>query len=238
MAAGGRHERVSHDRRDAPPDRRQPEPAHADSARSAARSGNRLRGFSTRRCGAVRDRAARGGSVHDVGLLQGSRPVERSSLLPLQQLRRARGFLGRGCADRRGSAGVGAVGLLRPRLPARGDREPVPLQDRAGALRGIARGDARARRPHRAHVRDRARRVDGALPASRARGEPVLVSDAARADSDGPVVADAGVPEAHGAGGVSPRSHESRRSGRRSTAGRKGSCGAGTSPRSGNSRSW
>ena len=48
--------------------------------------------------------------------------------------------------DRRQPAGVGRVGLLRPRLSARVHREPVSVQDRAGALRGAARRDDEARR--------------------------------------------------------------------------------------------
>ncbi len=40
-----------------------------------------------------------------------------------------------------------AVGPLRVRLSAQGHRQPLRLQDRAGALRGAARGDQEARRP-------------------------------------------------------------------------------------------
>ena len=70
-------------------------------------------------------------------------------------------------ADRRRSAGDGGVGLLRPRLSARGHRQPLPVQDGAGALRGVAGGDAEARRPDPAHLRHAPRRVDGPLPAAR-----------------------------------------------------------------------
>ena len=63
--------------------------------------------------------------------------------------------------------------------------------------------------PTRAHLRDACRTSGRALHASRAHAEqPVLVSDAARPDADDPVAADAGVSEAHGAGGLSPRPHE------------------------------
>src|SRR5690606_14826268 len=100
------------------------------------------------------------------------------------------------------------MGLLRSRLPARGDREPVSVQDRARALRGAARGDEAARRADAAYVRDRAGRVERALSAPGARGEPVLVPDAARADPDGAVAADARVPDPLRAAGLPPRPHE------------------------------
>ena len=58
------------------------------------------------------------------------------------------------------------VGLLRSRLSARSDREPLSVQDGAGALRSAARGDEEARRPDEAHLRRAARRVDRSLRAS------------------------------------------------------------------------
>ena len=114
--------------------------------------------------------------------------------------------------DRRQAACHGRVGLLRPRLSARGDREPVSVQDGAGALRGAARGDDEARRPDAAHLRDACPDEwtgrymhPGARRTTRTgigmRHDP---------DADGPVAADAGVPDAHGAGGLSRRQHEQR----------------------------
>ena len=102
----------------------------------------------TARCRPASSRCRR--HLHDQGLLQGSRALDRSALLPLQLAGRARADLGRlrGAVDRRRSAALGRLGFLRPRLPARGNREPVPVQDGEGALRGAARGDARERRPH------------------------------------------------------------------------------------------
>ena len=106
----------------------------------------------------------------------------------------------------RRSAAHGGVGLLRPRLSARGDREPVRLRDGARALRSAARGDARPRRPDEAHVRDRARRAQRPLHLA-ARAE--LVRGAVlQSDVDDPVAADRGVPDAHGAGAVPRRRHE------------------------------
>ena len=94
------------------------------------------------------------------------------------------------------SAAHGRVGLLRPRLSARSDREPVPVQDRAGALRGAARGDEEARRPDAAHVPNAAERMERPLRASGAHAEQrLLVPDAAQPDDRRPVAAHARVPE-------------------------------------------
>ena len=67
--------------------------------------------------------------------------------------------------DRRRPARIGGLGILRPRLSARSDREPVSVQDGAGALRSAARGDEEARRPDAAHLRDAAGRVERPLHA-------------------------------------------------------------------------
>ena len=100
-----------------------------------------------------------------------------------------------------------AVGTLRASASARGHREPVRLQDGAGALRGAAEGDAEPRRPEQVHVRELpGRRVERRVraPGPR-RGHPdELVLGQAHADPDDPLAADAGVPAADGAGGVSP----------------------------------
>ena len=53
------------------------------------------------------------------------------------------------------------VGILRSRLPARGDREPVQVQDGAGALRRAAGRDARSGRPDAAHLCDGAGEWNG-----------------------------------------------------------------------------
>src|SRR5690606_41903722 len=101
------------------------------------------------------------------------------------------------------------MGRLRARLPARGDREPVSVQDRPGALRSAARGDAPPRRTDAAHLCHGAGGMDGRLPASRQDAEqPKLVSDDAQPDADDSVTADAGVSGADGAGGLPPRRNE------------------------------
>ena len=65
----------------------------------------------------------------------------------------------------------------------------------------------------------------------------LLVPHASQPDDDDPVAADARVSEAHGPGGLSRRRTRTRRSGRRSTAGPKASCAAGTSSPSGSGTS-
>ena len=83
-----------------------------------------------------RRRAAARRSVHDEGFLQGQSALERPALLPLQQpvgRRSAARRLRARRVDRRRSAAHGGVGLLRPRLSARGDREPVRLRDGASS---------------------------------------------------------------------------------------------------------
>ena len=107
--------------------------------------------------------------------------------------------------------------------PRAAHREPLSVQDGAGALRGAARRNDEARR--RAPEADgrAARGMDGPLPASRQHDrraggldgtrqghEPavVLVPRAQQPDDDVPVVADARVSDAHGSGGLSRRQHE------------------------------
>ena len=177
------------------------------------------------RCGAERRRAAARRPLHVEGFLQGPRALDGSALLPLQQPGRHRGAVGRehDGHDRRQRAGLGRLGLLRPRLSARSDREPVSVQDGARALRGAARRDDEARRREPAPDGRAARGVDGPLRASRqhdrrASGldgprqghEPavVLVPHAAQPDDDDPVAADARVSDAHGSRGLPRRQHE------------------------------
>ncbi len=72
------------------------------------------------------------------------------------------------------------VGPLRDRLSARGDRLALSVQDRAGALRGAARGDQDARRSDGLHARESAARLERTLQPrdlaevhGRARGQDV-----------------------------------------------------------------
>ena len=104
----------------------------------------------------ARGRAAAGARhLHVEGLLRRPRPLDGQAVLPLQQPDRARLDLGRllerpaGARERQ--PGDGGLGSLRSRLPSRGHRQPVSVQDRAGALRGVARRDQGAWRPDRAH---------------------------------------------------------------------------------------
>ena len=100
------------------------------------------------RRGAAGRRAAARRPLHVEGFLQRPRALDGPALFPLQQPGRHRGGLGRehDGHDRRQPAGLGRLGLLRPRLSARSHREPVSVQDGAGALRGAARRDDEARR--------------------------------------------------------------------------------------------
>ncbi len=146
-----------------------------------------LHGLRTQRRSSEGCRSAAGGHVHVEGLLQRQGAVDRSALLPLQQPGRHRRPVGRQPPqhDRRPSAGVGRVGLLRPRRTARLHREPVPVQDRRRALRGTDGRDQEARRPDEAPRRQGARGLDRPLhaPGPHA-GQSVLVPHAARADDD------------------------------------------------------
>ncbi len=83
----------------------------------------------------------------------------RSALLPLQQPRRARGAARRERLrrHRRQSAGLGRMGLLRSRLSARRHREPVSVQNGAGALRGAAAPRRKTRRRRRLRQRSSSR---------------------------------------------------------------------------------
>ena len=177
----------------------------------------------------ARRRAAARRSLHDEGLLRGQSAVERPALLPLQQpvgRRSAERRVRARRVDRQRSAAHGRVGLLRPRLSARRDREPVRLRDGARALRSAARGDARPRRPDAAHVRDRARRAQRPLHLA-ARAE--LVRGAVlQPDEHDPVAADRGVPDAHGAGAVPRRGHERAAMAGAVLLARRASCAAGT----------
>ncbi len=155
--------------------------------------------------------------------------VERQALFPLQQpvgRRSAARRLRPRRVDRQRSAAHRGMGLLRSRLSARSDREPVRFRDRARALRSAARGDARPRRPDAVHLCDRARRAQRPLHLA---ARPELVRGAVlQPDEHDPVAADRGVPDAHGAGAVPRRASRTRRNGRRSTAGPRASCAAGT----------
>ena len=141
--------------------------------------------------------------------------------------------------DRRRSAADGGVGLLRSRLSARSDREPVFLYDGRGSLRRIARGSAPPRRPDGAHVRDGSRRVVGPVRAGqRADGIRDLVRHADEPDPDRPLASDRRVSDAPRAAALTTRATRTPRSGRANTAGPKASCGAITSPARKRTRSW
>ena len=112
--------------------------------------------------------------------------------------------------DRRQPAGIGRVGLLRSRLSARSHREPVSVQDGAGALRGAARGDARSAAARRSTP---TRRVPSEwngryMHPGRTPGNQYWYRMRHDPDADDPVAADARVSDAHGAGGLPPRQHE------------------------------
>jgi len=131
---------------------RRPRVARADHEVRLRRRRSRRRGPAVRLGGrrTAGHRAPAGGSLHDPGLLPRHAALVGSALLPLQQpagdgvparhsAEPARELL----AERRGRA----VGPLRARPAARGNREPVRVQDRAAALRGAAQGDAGSRGP-------------------------------------------------------------------------------------------
>ncbi len=109
--------------------------------------------------------------------------------------------------DRQRPAAHRRVGILRPRLSARSDREPVRIQDRAGALRGAARRNQEARRPHAAHLRDRAGRAERPLCAGQPLRELVFDDDRG-AVPDGAIGADARIPEAPRPGRLPPGQHQ------------------------------
>ena len=62
--------------------------------------------------------------------------------------------------------------------------------------------------PHPTHLRYRTRRMDGRYQHPARVGQPVLAAHAACPNSHYPVPADAGLATAHGAGGLSPWSHQ------------------------------
>ncbi len=132
--------------------------------------------------------AAAGGPLHQQELLPGREVLARQALHALQHAARA---------DRHGPRpAVRRLGRLQPG-PRRGqDRQPAPVQDRAGALRRAAGGGQEGRRADGAHPPD-----DAGL------GRLVPPAGPRRAVGLGPqppdghdaVAADAGVPPAHGA---------------------------------------
>ena len=177
------------------------------------------------RRGAGRSRAAEGGRLHVDGLLRRPRAVDRQAVLPLQQSIRPRAAVA-GRHDRRETAGDRLVGLLRPRLPARGDGQPLRVQDRPGALRGAAGRGEDARRAHAAHLRHGAGRVERAL---RVAPRPELVRRAAVEPVPDPALAaHRGVPDTHGAGGLPRRAHQRAAVAGAVPAGPRASCAAGT----------
>jgi hypothetical protein len=121
-----------------------PERVLAGRPAPACRTDRRVPRLGPERRGARGHRAAAGRSLHVEGLLCRPRALVRPALLPLQQPLRARITVARG-DDRRRSAALGRLGTLRPGLPARGDRQPLPVRDGPGPLRGAARGNARPR---------------------------------------------------------------------------------------------
>ena len=169
------------------------------------------RRHSRERRGAARRQAVDGRSLYLRGLLRRPRAVERPALFPLQQPLWPRGAVGAATAGAIGDdpPRTAAVGLLRPRLSAQSDRQPVSVQDGAGALRGAARRRraSAAARPQHTYAtvpgewtgRYCARAGWRASNWYRMRYMP---------DVDHPVAADAGVSDAHGAGGLPRGQHE------------------------------
>ncbi len=160
--------------------------------------------------------AARDGAVpagvqplpHDIfttqGLLQGPRALVRPALLPLQLAGGPRADLGRvrGTADRRRSAAHGRVGFLRPRLSARGDREPLRVQDGEGALRRAARRKRARSGGPTVHTQATLPDWNGRYGRERAK-TATWYYGAMLQIPDLPVAADAGIPEALRAADVS-----------------------------------
>ena len=101
-------------------------------------------------------------------------------------------------AHRPQAAGIGVVGRLQRRLAARAHREPLPLQDGEGTLRGAAGAGEVEGRTDRLHEGDGAR-LGWLLPARRAGRSRLRVDLGRHAGADGPVAAHAGISEAHGA---------------------------------------
>ena len=178
------------------------------------------------RCGTARCRAAARRHLHIEGFLQGSRTLDRSRVTSAATARsRIEELWGANSSAVIGDnpPASGAWGYCDRDYPREAHREPVPLQDGAGALRGVARGDDQARRrweePERRATRDWTGRYahpgnttdaqadwtgrdKGTTPAV------LLVPNEAQPVHDDPVAADARVSEAHGARGLSPGEHE------------------------------
>ena len=89
---------------------------------------------------------------------------------------------------------IRGLGLLRPRLPARANREPVSFQNGQAALRGDARRRCGSRWSHRLHAGDVAG-LERHLSARRQQDRQ-LVSRRGAADTHVSHVADPGVPDA------------------------------------------
>ncbi len=137
--------------------------------------------------------------------------MDRPALLPLQQPGCHRRAVGRKrpASHHGGRSQDSSLGLLRSRLSPRSDRQPVQIQDGAGALPGAARGNEAARRPDPTHVCDGSGRVDRPLHAPRTHArERLVVPHAEQPGVHDPFVADAGVSAAHGAVDVPRRAAE------------------------------
>ena len=148
------------------------DPHRVRERRRLARLVGRLHRLRASRRDAERRRASARRHVHLEGFLQGPRALDGPALFPLQQPGRHRGAVGRehDGHDRRQRADFGRLGSLRPRLSARSDREPVSVQDGAGALRGAARrnDEARRREPEaRRPSSSRSGRAATCIPATR-----------------------------------------------------------------------
>ena len=155
--------------------------------------------------------------------------LERSALLPLQQPA-SRSRSSGGASDCQPTIGddpprIGRMGLLRPGLSARGDRQPLSVRDSQAHYEALLAETREPRRPDAAHLRHGARRVDGRYMSGRV-GEnwyaellwnqfptvlSLLTRSTRRAWCRRPITTET----------------PTRRSGRRSTAGPKVSCGAG-----------
>ena len=108
-ADAGRHQQARHRR-----------PRSAAPVRPPSAAGRRadVPRHGAQRRSSARHRAAAHRHLHVEGFLPRPRALERQALFPLQQLRGARGRMGRQPQrhDRRQAAGLGRVGLLRSRL--------------------------------------------------------------------------------------------------------------------------